>query len=76
MSGCFEFLQVFLPVLILVLAHIVQCFPGVDTRIVAVIKGRLDGITADRFDVQNGDIFLALLQDTLAGSVALYFCRG
>ena len=52
----------------LLYAQLVQVVPGIEARIVAVVEHQLQGVVADRFDVDDGDVeglFLQKLQSNL-----------
>ena len=75
-SGGLELVEVFLPVLVVVLAQVVEGLPGVDAGVVVVVEVELDGVVADLFDFFDVDVLLADLQGFLSGAMALHFGGG
>src|SRR5690606_33217359 len=75
-AGLVQPLQIFIPVLLLMLAQLVQVFPRVQAGVVAVAENELQRVVADRLDVGDRHVDLADLQRLLAGAVSAHFRRG
>ena len=73
MTRLFEFAKILTPHLLVVGAHLVKRFPGVDTGVMAIVKMELHGIVANRLDTLDVDILLAGLQHALVRRMPLNF---
>jgi len=63
--------EISLPVAVPLCAELKQILPGKEPGIVAIVEDEAYCIVANRLDGRDLDIFLAGLQDFLAGTVAL-----
>src|SRR5665213_1948691 len=66
-------LKVMRPVLFPIAAELIKVLPGVQTRIVPVVKHKLHRVLTDLFDRADTNGFLAEDQHFLAGTVAFDF---
>ena len=68
-------LKVMRPFLFAIAPELIEVFPGVQARVVPVVKHELHGILPDLLDGADRDVFLAENQHFLTGTVAFDFRR-
>src|SRR5438105_3812131 len=73
-AGGLQTVEIALPELVLIFAELVQVFPRVEARVVAVGERGPQGIVPDGLDGLDGHLTLADLQRLLARTVAAHFC--
>src|SRR5690606_25596597 len=74
-AGLRQLVEVALPVLLLMGAEFVEIIPRIEAGGVAVVEHQLDGVVADRADVDDVDVLLAGLQHPLPGTVTTHLGR-
>jgi hypothetical protein len=66
--------EISLPFAVVLCGELVKILPGVEPAIVAIVEYQAYRIVPNRFDGRDLNIFLAGLQDLLAGAMALDLC--